>query len=428
MIKRLRNITTIFLLLGIGQSLPGQQAFDARAAGMAFSNGADTRGLQSVGLNPATLALKNDFKFEFNLFSVNATANNNSFRKSQYDEYFTTGKRLTSEDIQDILSSIPEKGLRVDGFARVNTLAFYMPNFSISFVGIGVATATVPRSAFELPLNGNAEPGRIYNLDNTDGGDWVGTGVLMSGALPLLSRPEATLNLFSLGATVKYITGYHYIQVEKSAGQLRDFSLAANDPYVYLNGEMEIFSSEGGKGFGADLGALATFDEKFTVGLTVLNLASSVKWDVRTEKQLLSIRGDSLSLPNRVQDSLIVHRDTTVSIGSFDSRLPTVLDLAMAYRASRHFLLAAEYEQGLNERMGGTTRARVSAGLEYTGLPVLPLRAGFTYGAQTGSSLALGFGIDLKNWYLDFAYLNHGSVILGDFKGMGLAISTRLRF
>lgn len=428
MIKRLRNIATIFLALGIGQSLPGQQAFDARAAGMAFSSGADTRGLQSVGLNPATLALKNDFKFEFNLFSVNATANNNSFRKSQYDKYFTTGKRLTSDDIQDILNSIPESGLRVDGFARVNALAFYMPNFSISVVGMGVATANVPYAAFELPLNGNREPGRVYDLGNTGGGDWLGMGVVMSGALPLWSEPDALMDFFALGATVKYISGFHYDRIEKSAGQFRDFSLAANNPYVHLNGELEIFSARGGKGFGADLGALAAFDEKLTVGLTVLNLVSNVKWSVEAEKLLLSIRGDSLSLPNRVQDSLIVHRDTTISIGSFNTRLPAVLDLALAYRAGRNFLLAAEYEQGLTNKMGGTTRARVSAGLEYTGLPLLPLRAGFTFGAKTGSSLALGFGIDLKNWYLDFAYLNHGSVILGDFKGMGLAVSTRLRF
>lgn len=428
MITRLRTTAAIFLILGIGHSLPGQQAFDARAAGMAFSNGADTRGLQSVGLNPATLALKNAFKFEFNLLSVNATANNNSFRKSQYDKYFTTGKRLTSEDIQDILNSIPESGLRVDGFARVNSLAFYMPNFSISLVGMGVATANIPYAAFELPLNGNREPGRVYDLSNTGGGGWLGMGVVMSGALPLWSRPEATLDFFSLGATIKYISGFHYEQIEKSEGQFRDFSLAANNPYVHLNGELEIFSARGGKGFGTDLGALATFNEKLTVGFTALNLVSSVKWSVEAEKLLLSIRGDSLSLPNRVQDSLIVHRDTTIAIGSFNTRLPVVLDLALAYRAGRHVLLAAEYEQGLNDRMGGATRARVSGGLEYRGLSVLPLRAGFTYGAQTGSSLALGFGIDLKHWYLDFAYLNHGSVILGDFKGMGLALSTRLRF
>lgn len=45
------------MLLGT-MNLWGQQAFDARAAGMAFSNGAAARGLEQVGLNPAVLGLK----------------------------------------------------------------------------------------------------------------------------------------------------------------------------------------------------------------------------------------------------------------------------------------------------------------------------------------------------------------------------------
>jgi hypothetical protein len=415
----------LILLTGFGYA---QQAYDARAAGMAFSNGATTIGLQQVGLNPATLAIKTDFRFEFNLISVNATANNNSFRKSQYDNYLTTGRTLTDEEVRDILSSVPAGGLRVDGLARVNTLAFYVPNFSLSLVGLGVAVANLPREFIELPLGGNNEPGRVYYFDGARANDWTGLGVIVSGGLPVWSNRDAALDFFSIGATFKYISGVHYDNVIRAQGILQDFSLANDNPYVQLEGEMEYLTSNGGRGVGADLGVLATFNKNFSIGLTLLNAVSDVKWNSGTEKTILSIRGDSLSLPGRIRDSLIVHRDTTFAVNSFSTNLSRVLDLALAYQFTPDFLVTAQWEQGLDNSMGGTTRSRAAVGLEYTGIPVLPLRAGLTVGAKTGTSLAFGAGINLKNWYLDLAYLNHGSFVVGDFKGIGVALSTRLRF
>lgn len=422
------NILLAVLLGGFITLSHGQQAYDARSAGMAFSNGAVTEGLQQVGLNPATLALKTDYKLEFNLISVNATANNNSFKKSQYDKYFTTGDQLTSQDIQDILNSIPESGLRVDGLARVNTLAFYIPNFSISLIGLGVAVGNIPREFIELPLGGNVEPGRIYNFNNANANDWTGVGVVASGALPVWENPSATVDFFSIGATLKYISGIHYNQVVRAEGVLKDFSLANNNPYVEVEGNLEVLSSNGGKGVGADFGALATVNKNFSVGLTLLNAFSSVKWSTETERLVFSIRGDSLGLPDNIKDSLLVHNDSTYAIDAFSTHIPRVLDLAVAYQFTPDFLATAQWEQGLDTNMGGTTRARIAAGFEYTGIPFVPLRAGLTVGAKTGTSLAFGAGIHLKNWYLDLAYLNHGSFVVGDFKGIGLALSTRLRF
>lgn len=406
-----------------------QQAFDARSAGMAFSNGADTRGLQSVGLNPAALALKYDYRMEFNLISANATANNNSFKKSQYDQYFTSGDLLTDAEVDDIFNSIPENGIRVDGVARVNTLSLFIPNFSFSLVGMGVALANVPRDVVELPLKGNNDPGRIYRFDNAEGGDWAGVGFMASGALPLVKNPQASLNLFSLGLTLKYLSGLRFDNIVRASGEFRDFDLAAENNVINLDGELEIISSDGGNGFGADVGALATFyDEKLSIGITALNVLSNFKWDSQTERIMLSISGDSLNLPNRVRDSLIVSRDSTTAINSFSTELPRVIDLAVAYQLAPTVLVSAEWEQGLNDNMGGTTRARVAFGLEYRGLAGFPLRTGFTFGAKTGTSFALGAGIHLNNWYIDLAYLNHGNITPGDFKGVGLGLSTRLRF
>lgn len=405
-----------------------QQAYDARAAAMGFSSGADSRGLQHIGLNPATLSLPTDYSFEFNLFSVNATANNNSFKKSQYDRFFTTGDLLSSQDIEEILNSVPDHGFRADGFARVNTLAFYVPHFSLALTGSGVGVANVPKDALELPLNGNSSPGRVYNLDDTDGSDWVGLSVVAGFSAPLWKDAQKPGKMFAAGISLKYISGIHFDEVMSARGELRDFSLADRDPYIDINGRLEVLSSGGGQGWGADFGLLYSFDERGAVGLTLLNALSRVRWDQEPELRVLAIEGENLALPGRVSDSLIVHTDRKEAIDPFTTHLPAIVDLALAYHWSPDFLTTAEYEQGLSHNMGGTRRARVGMGIEYRGIPVVPLRAGVTFGAKTGSSFTVGLGIDLKYWYLDVAYLNHGRVVPGDFKGIGLAVSSRLRF
>ncbi len=425
-----RSIIYILLALGCLVSRGGyaQLAYDARSAGMGFSNGAATRGLQQVGLNPATLALPNSYRFEFNLFSVVASVNNNSFKKSQYDRYFTTGNLLSEQDVDDILNSIPATGLRVDALARVNTLSFYLPNFSLSLTGVGAGKLTIPRDIVELPLRGNVDPGRIYQLDDAEGGDWAGVQVTASGAFPVYQSDQSLLRFAAAGLTIHYLSGLRYDEIIRSEGEIRDFDNEQQNPYLSINALVEIISAEGGRGAGIDLGGIFEIQDQWTVGVTLVNALSGIKWDNGTEKQILSIRGDSLNLPDRLQDSLIVDTDTTFAIGSFTTHLPQILDLAVAYQWRSDVLLTAEWEQGLSDRMGGAKRFRLAFGGEYRGIPLLPLRMGFSFGGKIGSSIALGVGLDLQNWYMDFAYINHGRIVPDDYKGATLALTTRFRF
>jgi len=59
---------------------------------------------------------------------------------------------------------------------------------------------------------------------------------------------------------------------------------------------------------------------------------------------------------------------------------------------------------------------------------MIPLRAGISLGGLEGSSAAVGFGLNLSPFYLDFAYTTTGSLTPTSGKGMGLAISSGLIF
>jgi hypothetical protein len=419
-----------FLCIG-GESALSQQIIDARGTGMAFSNASDTRGLEQVGLNPATLALRNTFRFEFNLISANASLRNNSFNKHQYDKYFTTGRFLNESDKNDILNSIPDGGIRADIGGRVNTLGFYMPYFSFSLVGLGGAFAKLPEDLTELVLNGNAEEGREYKIGDVKGNGWGGIGILIGGGYPVFEGDKYWWNNVAVGATFKYIIGLGVFEILNSDGKFVNFDQSQDRYYATIDQKLEARTAEGGKGMGFDFGVTTKFKEKWTFGLTFLNLIGAVKWSSGTEKQVLSVKADSMAISDtfvETPDSVIFDTDTSYAIGDFSTSLPKVLDLSAAYQWLPFLMVTAEYEQGLSTSMAGTKKARFALGAEYTRLPILPLRTGISLGGRFGTSLAFGFGINVKNWILDIAYIGYGGIFPGSLKGMTLAATTRLRF
>lgn len=423
------NIQNILLMLLLNLlPLSAQQNYDARAASMGFSHGAAAYGLGNVGLNPAGLALKTDYDFEFTLFSLNAGIRNNSFNKEEYERYFTTGDLLTAEDIDYILNKIPDSGLRGDGFLRSSVLSFYMPNFSLALVGGGVGKLNVPKAFTELPLLGNRGDGTVYTFDDAEINGWGHIGLIVSGAIPFEMDESSAFDMIALGLSFRYLNGLFYGESVKTTGFLRDFNLQNERPFFELEGELEFLSASGGNGYSADIGLLATINKKLNIGLTFLNPLSNMSWNDNPERRLYAIRGDTLNLPSRISDSLLTSQDTTMTIDPFSTKLPLILDFALAYQATPAILLTAEYEQGLNDNMGGTKRPRIATGFEYTGIPILPLRAGINIGGTLGTSVAVGGGLDFKHWYLNFAYVSHGRVLPGDYTRSSVAITSRLRF
>ena len=437
MIDVVKKLTAEIVFLGIAflciwpESVLSQQIIDARGTGMAFSNASDTRGLEQVGLNPATLALRNSFRFEFNIISANASIRNNSFNKHQYDKYFTTGRFLNESDKNDILNSIPDGGIRGDISARANSLGFYMPFFSLSVVGLGGGFVKLPEDLPDLIFNGNSEQGKEYKIGDVKGNGWGGVGILVSGAYPVFKGDKYWWNNVSVGATFKYIIGLGVFEILNSDGKFVNFDQSQDRYYATIDQKLEARIAEGGKGIGFDFGVITKFQEKWTFGITFLNAIGSVKWSSNTKKQLLSVIADSLAISDtfvETPDSVIVDTDTSYAIGDFSTSLPKVLDLSAAYQWLPFLMVTAEYEQGLSESMAGSKHPRFALGAEYTQLPVLPLRTGISLGGRFGTSIAFGFGVNVKNWILDIAYIGYGGIFPGSLKGMTLAATTRLRF
>ncbi len=424
--KILIALLTIIIILGLGLTSLAQQ-IDARGAGMAFSNSADTRGLEQVGMNPATLALNHRYNFEFNFLSFNISAFNNSLSKGTYDQFFTGGDSLLQKDKASLLSGVPSSGIKGNISAQVNTFAVYMPHFSLAVVGMGNGYFSLPKEIAELALYGNSDFGRTYDFSNLDGQGWGGGAVMMGLAFSLPFLKSSTIREASFGITAKYLTGLRYFEVISSSGKL--YNLDYDNPFLRLDGLLEARTAEGGTGFGYDMGFLFQSQNNFTISLALLNAYSNVNWTNNPKHIFYSIQSENFTVSSDgIDDSLIVKEDTSFSVVSFTTQLPRVLDIGFAYQVAKPLLFTGEFQQGLNSNMGTLKSTRFAMGMEYTGIPLLPIRTGISNKTGQGFSFAFGLGLNLHFWYMDLAYINHGGLSSKSASGATIAATTRIRF
>jgi hypothetical protein len=91
--------------------------------------------------------------------------------------------------------------------------------------------------------------------------------------------------------------------------------------------------------------------------------------------------------------------------------------------------LAADYNQGLYDAPGSTTRGRFSLGMEYRIVNFFPLRFGVSFGGEDRSNVAMGFGFHFGFLDMDFASENLNFLFAEEnFSQVSLAVGMKLRF
>jgi hypothetical protein len=399
-----------------------QMVFDAKRLSMAGSNIAITEGNEYFGANPATLAQIRDFNFELHLVSAHFMVNNNSYSLKEYDKYFTNGDSLTSKDIEDLLSTMPEKGLKGNFNLGAKALSFYARPFSISLGGIGNGFLNIPKDVFNFPFLGNTVV-REHSFDNLEGEAWSAALVEFAIGFPITQWTPSQFDFASVGLSARYLVGIEYANIENASG-----SIFTTDDYLLANAHAETRRSSGGSGYGIDLGILGVYEENWTFSLHFNNILGSMYWNKGNELSIVDFRSDSLLRLEDLEELAVVDEDTTFPIGDFRTGLSRAVTLAAAYQFQPNLVLTAAFRQGLNKSLGNTTDPHFSLGAEYTPVHFLPLRGGFAIGGESNFTLGLGLGVDLKYWQLNLAYLNHNFRWFRGARSMDLALSMLFRF
>jgi len=415
--SRLFSCSTVALVGIVCGSLAvetlAQVRMDPRGIAMAGAYTTAARDFYTVGHNPATLGIVRNY-IALQLLQLSLGISNTSLSINEYARF--NGAFLDSSKKEDLLALIPDEGLTLhfDTVLGVPLINFSLNNIAVTTNVVAVGDLTVPKAPFEVLLKGNEE-GKNFPLEA--GGESI-------ALLELGFSNGGLLRGYLVGYTAKVLIGLAYANVDSSEG---DF--ITDSTFIHGSGEYLLRRSSGGIGYAVDVGILGITVQGWYLGASLINALGTIHWTRDNEVRRYFYNIDNLNL-NRIAtrgfDELVTGgNELGADPGTFSTSYPTILRLGV----SRHYgsaLLAADYQQGFEERLFATKKARMAFGMELTTLRLLALRAGLALGGLEGKEAAFGFGLRFRVVTIDFAYAYRGGFLPNTAKGFQVSLGMAL--
>ena len=411
---------TLLVLLGVlaaAVALAPRQAAaqgTVRAWGMGGASTAMSRGLGAVDYNPANLAFSSGTSV--GLAAAALDVHNNAISLDRYNEI--TGSHLDTAAKTQLLSDIPGEGFRLDADARASVLGLHRGNFALSFNAIGSGRGNLDKDYFDLVLFGN-QPGKTVDFSNTWGeGYAVGSATFSYGRAVM----ESDLGVLSVGVNARYLQGIYEVHVQEAYGSIST-SLTEISGEAYVS----TLSSDGGQGYGLDLGLALQTSGGWQLGLALDNLASTINWAGNVEANEFRVTAADINILNEDLDASVADSDTTFSADPYATSLPRRMRLGAANRFGP-LNVAVDYTQGFEDRGTTSTKPQFNAGVELWPTGNVQPRLGANTGGVIGSGVSAGLGLRLGPWRVDLAAVSRGGLNPNQTKGMGFAAGSTLIF
>ncbi len=457
--KKVLVMIAALCLCSAMEAVAGGERINVRGMGMARTFVASSKGLDAVGINPANLAMK-DNAFTVSLAPFGVHAGSDFLTYGTYNKYFT-GTQTTAGRVATYLDENAKQELLSAFNGGVGTLsadvAARLVGVSLQIESIGgfaftvtdqlAATASVPKEYLEFALYGNP-PGSTYNFNGTKAeASWLREYALsFGGTIPHFGF----LDWMSVGASVKIVQGFGYYKF----GEFNT-SLATSEDGI-LTGHVSYTSTIAGKdpntgsftpgifgmpvagnGTGFDFGIAGGTTSGITFGLSLVDIGK-VNWEENIEERT----ADTTLVvddPRQVEDGQAIAnslKGKTKSGVPFSTSLPTTFRAGVSFQVDKmidwipgELIFGVDFNQGLVDAPGSTTRGRISTGIEWKLLKFLPIRTGISFGGTDRVNYAFGFGINAGFFDLDLATENIELLTSPDnFSHASIAVGTRFRF
>ena len=293
-----------------------------------------------------------------------------------------------------------------------------------------------PKEYMKMLLFGLDSTGSQYSFDGLDVGAWLWREYSFGYGGRFPWKPRFLDELYG-GIAFKIVRGYGVFDTARytsSVGIVPDvnsqFQAELNFDYLFRRSGVALLDSAlqdkesppfsitpdpAGRGFGFDIGFTGLWHGVyFSASLTDVG---SISWD----QNVVETYGKyDLTVANPFQQSGKDSIEAAVKGknrpgDSFSTSLPTKLRFGGAFYADSvdflhwlpgRMLIEFDYTQGLNTSLGNSTFPRLSLGVEYRLIPLLPLRTGLSLGGGTGFRWAVGFGFDFRYVNFDFGTEN----------------------
>lgn len=441
---RARTYFAAFCIASTGFIVAGDRS-NIRGVAMGRTMNATSRGLDALGINPANLAWPDRNRFSFNIVSFGTRVGTELFTYDVYQEFFTGDpsdrskpKYLNEADKERLLSLLPEgRGTtRMDFEVLSVGLALHVPEYGGIAFGVSDRIGMkldLPKEYMRMFLFGFDSTGTTYNFEGTAASAWWWREYNISFGFETPLR-NSLVNSFVGGVGIKFLRGYGVMETLKYRGTLGVQRSGANqflgsadfDFLVRRSGidaldsekdeSISVFPEPAGTGVGFDLGVGLQFVSGIRVSASVTDIGR-INWKmniVETSANYSQAFTDPFS--QETQDSLEhAFLGNNAVGGDFSTTLPATLRLGASILVQDipgfdalpgEMLLAVDYNQGLSASMGGVTTPRLSVGMEYRIIPLLPLRTGFSFFGGDVVRWGAGFGLDFSSFNLELATEN----------------------
>jgi hypothetical protein len=445
--RRLAPTLLLSALLLAGLALSAQAQSGSRSLRpMSMGGGTASLGQGTAALysNPANLTTgEQEHRLEVRLLDVRLQAGGSLLQFNHYNDTFTTGQALSSDQVTSTLDAWfgREQRTTVAHLSVVPVAATYRPDGANWAAGGGLrvrttATSGLNRGLFDLLLRGTGQTRSIP----IDGRYRAYSTLDLTGAFSYrfeslgLSVGAAPRLIFGMGFADGTLTSTLDVQ-EQSLVHTFDYTARAagapstsiydtfnafdDDP---LGGTSSSGASPAGYGAGLDVGGTYSVRPDLQVSLSVTDLGF-VQWTreaqtVTPDNNAFRFDGVSLDV-DRLNDEFdgdvgayVEHKvdslargayeDVTRSRESFATGLPTALHLGSVWTLlDGSAAVNAGISAGLNDRAGAVAATPVlHVGGEYELGPV-PVRAGARVFGSRAATLSFGTGLHLGGYAFD---------------------------
>jgi hypothetical protein len=390
----------------------------AREIGLGGSMLTLSRGISSIGINPANLAYS---RSEINIINFNSYLNNNLISLNIYNNLNGANLENKNSPLSKLEFLELMGGRSLDINLGINT---QLP--AINYLTNNYAFTTKLRQFVEL----NTGNGFIKMLFL--GNEWE-TEIPLDIHFTSQSIMEygysswKELNGFSIGYTIKYLQGISLIKFYTRQDS-KPFITDSTGINLEFDLRRELYP--GGSGYGIDLGLLTKESKSgWSFGLSIINLFGYINWDKHNlnytligksimsslglnaySTEVMKLKIENLNASDLMSGSIEIP-DTVVSDTSYTTSLdfpmlkmdyPTMFRVGFSKNIKNEILFAYESRTGFHQESISPEKWIHSIGVEVIKWHHLPLRIGITSGAEYNHKLGFGFGVHYLPFNVDF--------------------------
>jgi len=450
-------ISSLFMILF--SVVFSQAHIDARGLGLCNAYTITSRGVSSVGYNPANLGFTDEVGLSADIFDFKISAYNNFMSMALFNRYFTgdvngdpvdleakmPGSNITHKDF--LLSEVPE-----DGFAVGVGISIPLPLLNVSYGNYALTSGleyfqqnSLPHGLFEMILEGNAV-GKSFDLSISQDVILV-TNFAFSFAIPFEG--------YNVGATVRYLAGLGFAGVDSSGGSLSTIAtgLESDGFYRYTR-------AIGGNGLAVDVGFNTRKIGNWQYGVAINNVIGFINWgnddnyiakNIKVIESLVPIRSilqiptdsttfaastlytmemESVNVTGALanSDSLFQLKEEDVAIpDSIRMNYPAIFRLGTSYQYEDDFIIMADLSAGLDDYYFADRSWRLALAAEWIRFKMVPLRSGLAFGGPYGREASLGAGVHLLWFDADIALKFLGGMSLTSAEGIEFGINFKFK-